>query len=249
MKDFAKAFSDEPAAQKIVKVDTAGKWLMGIGGALMVLAAVLKGVQIKKYYNRTFTMIPTMIVDEADIVTYSTDDQGNQVKSVAFDQFAYYEVVKCNRQEIGVSSDAQGGVDQYKEWGCGDAADLNADVGKQWLAMYVNRSQEKGSPILADSLTLQMKSAEMPSDCNGCLHMFTFENPVKIDDTAYSFRDDNNGMYLFWKGDEKALSSTATASVFNAGYLALAGIGGLALGIFATTLILLPKLRKKEEAA
>ena len=229
---------------------TAGKWLMGISGALMILAAVLKGVQIHMYYNRTFTAIPTMIVDEADIVSYSTDDKGNQVKNIEFDQFAYYEVVKCNRQEIGIHKSAQGGVDQYKEWGCGDAADINADVGKQWLAMYVNRSQEKGSPILADSLTIQMKSADMPSDCNGCLHMFTFENPVKIDDTAYSYRDDNGGMYLFWKGDENAFAdASATASAFNAGYMALTGIGGLALGIAGTALFAGRKKKEEEEAA
>jgi hypothetical protein len=90
-----------------------------------------------------------------------------------------------------------------------------------------------------------MKSADMPSDCNGCLHMFTFENPVKIDDTAYSYRDDNGGMYLFWKGDKDALA--ATASAFSGGTLALAGIGGLALGILGTTLVMIPKLKKKKE--
>ena len=228
-----------------------GRFLVGLGVSMIIIAIGLKGAQIHKYYNRTFTKIPIMIVDEADIVTYSTDDKGNQVKKINFDQFAYYEVVKCNRQEIGVSSDAQDGVDQYKEWGCGSAADINADVGKQWLAMYVNRSSAKGNPILADSLKLQKgeKGSKMPSDCNGCLHMFTFENPVKIDDMNYSFRGDKNGMYMFWKGDENALS--ATAASFSGGTLALAGVGGLALGILCTTLIMLPKLRKKkkEEAA
>ncbi|WP_407386038.1 hypothetical protein [Ruminococcus sp.] len=236
---------EHPAVEKIIGAHTAGKWLMGIGGAIMVMAAAIKGVQIYKYYNRTFTAIPTMIVDEADIVTYTTDSKGNQVKNIEFDQFAYYEVVKCNRQEVGIHTNAQDGVDKYKEWGCGDAADLNADIGKQWLAMYVNRSQEKGSPILADSLTIQKKNDTMPSDCNGNLHMFTFKNAVKIDDTTYSYRDDNEGMYLFWKGDEKAAS--ATASTFSGGYLALVGIGGLALGILGTTLVLLPKLKKKKE--
>ena len=136
----------------VAKLGTAGKWMMGIGGAMMVLAAVLKGVQLYQYYNRTFSAIPTMIVDEADIVTYTTDENGEQVKNINFDQFAYYEVVKCNRQEIGLHTSAQGGVSDYKSWGCGDAADINADVGTQWLAMYVNRSSAKGNPILADTL-------------------------------------------------------------------------------------------------
>ena len=259
--------SDEilAAADKIKKmntISTAGKWMMGIGGALMVLAAALKGVQIYKYYHRTFTMIPVMIVDESDIVSYTTDKNGKQVKLINFDQFAYYEVVKCNRQEIGIHTNAQDGVSEYKTWGCGDAADINADVGTQWLAMYVNRSSAKGNPIYADSLVLQKGRDSMPADCNGCLHFFTFENAAKLDDTAYCYRDDNNGMYLFWENDEAAFAeSTATgtntasgmpassASAFNAGYLALAGIGGLALGILGTTLILMPKLKKKKEQA
>ena len=265
----------------VAKLGTAGKWMMGIGGAMMVLAAVLKGVQLYQYYNRTFTAIPTMIVDEADIVTYTTDENGEQVKNINFDQFAYYEVVKCNRQEIGLHTSAQGGVSDYKSWGCGDAADINADVGKQWLALYVNRSEAKGSPILADTLRLrtgkeeiekakaagkstdkvELEAAKMPEGYNGCLHMFTYENPVKIDETAYCYREDNKGMYLFWKGDETAFAQTtstgaatttsgepaSTASAFNGGFLALAGIGGLVIGILGATAVMFPMMKKKRE--
>ena len=269
--DFINAFKDgaliqldesaESMMSNISGVNTASRWLMGIGGALMIMAAALKGVQIYKYYHRDFTMIPVMIVDESDIVSYTTDKNGKQVKLFNFDQFAYYEVVKCNRQEIGIHKNAQNGVSDYKSWGCGDAADINADVGKQWLAMYVNRSSAKGDPILADTLVLQKGSDKKPDNCNGCLHFFTFENAAKLDDTAYSYRDDNKGMYLFWKGDETAFAEStstganttgepaSTASTFNAGYLALAGIGGLALGILGTTLVLMPKLKKKKEQA
>ena len=283
--NITKAHSSIKYSQKFV---TAGKWMMGIGGALMILAAALKGVQIYQYYHRTFTAIPTMIVDEADIVTETTDENGEQVKIINFDQFAYYEAVKCNRQEIGIHTSAQGGVSDYKSWGCGDAADINADVGKQWLAMYVNRSSAKGNPILADTLLLrtgkeeiekakaagkstdkvELEAAKMPEGYNGCLHMFTYENPVKIDETAYCYRDDNKGMYLFWKGDETAFAqttstgadtantsaesaSTATASTFNAGFIALAGIGGLVIGILGATAVMFPMMKKKrkEESA
>ena len=259
----AQKAADKAAASKaaVSGMSTAGKWLMGIGGALMIAAAALKGVQIYKYYHRDFTMIPVMIVDESDIVSYTTDANGKQVKLINFDQFAYYEVVKCNRQEIGIHTNAQNGVSAYKSWGCGDAADINADVGKQWLALYVNRSSAKGDPILADTLTLQKGSDKKPDNCNGCLHFFTFENAAKLDDTAYCYRDDNKGMYLFWKGDETAFAEStstgantsggaaSTASTFNAGYLALAGIGGLALGILGTTLFFFFKHKKKRGAA
>lgn len=234
----------------ITSLNIAGKWLMGVGGALMIAAAVLKGVQLHQYYNRTFSAIPVMIVDEADIVSYTTDDAGRQVQNINFDQFAYYEVVKCNRQIIGVSGSAQGGVSDYKEWGCGDAADINADVGKQWLAMYVNRSAAKGDPILADSLRLEKGTAAHPEGYAKWLHMFGAPNALKIDDEQYCYRSDKNGMYLYWQGDENAFADeSATASAFNAGYLALSGVGGLALGIAGTALVTDRKKKEQEEPA
>ncbi|MBR3640372.1 MAG: hypothetical protein IKN50_07180, partial [Clostridia bacterium] len=247
-------YADVNKAQKATynvtgTMSTASKWVMGIGGALMIAAAVLKGVQLYQYYNRTFSKIPIMIVDEADIVTITTDDAGRQVQNINFDQFAYYEVVKCNRQIIGVNSDAQGGVSDYKEWGCGEAADINADVGKQWLALYVNRSAAKGDPILADSLRLEKGTAAHPEGYAKWLHMFGAPNALKIDDEQYCYRSDNNGMYLYWQGDENAFADPgATASAFGAGYTALSGVGGLALGI-AGTAIFTGRKKKKEEAA
>ena len=241
-----------------------GKWLMGIGGALMIIAAILKGVQIYEYYHRTFTQIPNLIVDEADIVSYTTNDVGQEVKIITFDQFVYYEVVKCNRQQIGIHTNAQDGVKDYKEWGCGDAADINADVGKQWLALYVNRSEAKGSPILADTLLLrtgkeeiekakaagkstdkvELEAAKMPEGYSGCLHMFMEENPVMIDNEAYSYRSDNEGMYLYWKSDTAAF----TASSFGTGgTIAVSAIGGLIVGIAGATAVLLPKKKKEQE--
>ena len=241
-----------------------GKWLMGIGGALMIIAAILKGVQIYEYYHRTFTQIPNMIVDEADIVSYTTNDVGQEVKIITFDQFVYYEVVKCNRQQIGIHTNAQDGVKDYKEWGCGDAADINADVGKQWLALYVNRSEAKGSPILADTLLLrtgkeeiekakaagkstdkvELEAAKMPAGYSGCLHMFMEENPVMIDNEAYSYRSDNEGMYLYWKSDTAAF----TASSFGTGgTIAVSAIGGLIVGIAGATAVLLPKKKKEQK--
>ena len=226
-----------------------GKWIAGIGGAMMILSAALLGVQIYQNYHRDFSVIPKMIVDEKDIVTYTTDEKGNQVQNINFDSFAYYEVAKCNRQEIGIHTNAQSGVSDYAEWGCGDAADINADVGREWLALYVNRAGEKGQPILASTFVIQKgkKGSEAPANHDGALHLFGYSNAMKLDDTAYSYRDDNDGLYLFWQTDPTAYVK-ATASAFNGGTLALAGIGGLALGILGTTLVMLPKRKKKEEA-
>ena len=241
------------------KLSTAGRWIMGIGGALMILSAILKGVQMAKYYNRTFSVIPRMIVEERKIVTTTTDENGNEVDLINFDQFDYYEVAKCNRQEIGIHTSAQNGVSDYQEWGCGDAADLNADVGKQWLALYVNRAGKKGQPILADTLKLRTgkeevkngnkasEAAKKPEGYDGCLHMFNSTGPVLLDNEDYCFRSDNEGMYVYWKTDANAYPAEATASTFSGGVLALAGFGGLALGILGTTLVMLPKMKKKKE--
>ena len=50
----------------------------------MVIALIIKAVQLAQFYNRTFTQIPTMMVDEHDIVTYTTGADG-QKKNINFD--------------------------------------------------------------------------------------------------------------------------------------------------------------------
>ncbi|MBR7038454.1 MAG: hypothetical protein IKI21_04330 [Oscillospiraceae bacterium] len=244
----------EAAIQSEARAGTIGRWFMGIGGALLVAAAAFETYQMYKFYQRDFTAIPMMIVDEADIVTYMTDEngqpildeKGNQKKNIGFDQFAYYDVVKCNRQEVGQIGDWQDGVDEYDDWGCGDAVDLNCDCGKQWLALYTNKSPAKGDPILADSLTVQTGSDMMPASCTKGLHYFTYDYAMDIADEAYAFNNKEGGIYLFWKGDDTAY---AAASAFTTGQLALTGIGGLAVGILGTTVVMmLGKKRKKEPA-
>ena len=54
--------------------------------------------------------------------------------------------------------------------------------------------------------------------------------------------------YFFWNEDEKAFASS-TASVFSGRALALAGFGGLILGLAGATLVLRPRRKKEEEAA
>ena len=219
-----------------------GKWLLGIGGAMMIAAAVLEGVHLWKYFNRDFIPIPLYIVDEADIVSYTKDKNGNEVKNINFNQYVYYEVVKCNRQDIGVNEHAQDGVDQYAEWGCGDAADLNCDVGKQWLALYTVKSSAKGNPILANSLKLQTGSNDVPSGCTAPLHFFTYTHAANLGDEAYAYDNDKNGVYFFWDTDANAFTATA----FTGGQLALAGVGGLAVGILGATVVTMMTRKRKE---
>lgn len=74
---------------------------MCIGGALIIAAAFAKEYQLYEYYHRTFTQIPMYIGDEADIVSYEKDEEGNERKLINFDQYVYYSAVRCNRQEVG----------------------------------------------------------------------------------------------------------------------------------------------------
>ena len=224
------------------KMTAGARAIMGVGGALIVAAALAKGYQMYKYYNKTFTQIPNFIVDEADIVSYDTDEEGNERKLIQFDQFVYYGAVQCNRQEVGEISDWQKGVSDYASWGCGDAADLNGDFGREWLALYMAKSSKKGDPILADSLTLQYGSKDMPEGCSKALHMFTYESAVDVGDTAYSFNNNKNGVYFFWDVDEGAFSRDV-ASAFDGGTAAMAGGVGLLVGIIGTAIV----MRKKKE--
>ena len=228
------------------KLGIHGRVMLGIGAVFIIGAALLKAYQLYEYYQHTFTPIPLMIVDEADIVTYTTDSEGNSVENIDFDQYVYYEAVKCNRQEVGEISDWQDGVAQYAEQGCGDVADLNGDFGQEWLALYTVKSPKKGDPILADTLTVQYGSNHQPKNCNEQLHFFCYTYAADLGDTAYSFNNEKNGIYLFWDSDPKAYDTPKTASAFTGGQLAMSGAAGLLIGILGTTLALYPK-RKKED--
>ena len=249
---------DKTTVTETTKMGYAGRIFLGVGGALLVGAAIVKAVQMYKYYQRDMTPIPRMIVDESDIVTYLTDDngkplldeKGNQKKTIDFKTYEYYSAVKCNRPEVGEIGDWQDGVSDYKdpEHYCFDIADLNADMGQEWIALYTVKSQDKGDPILADSLTLQYGSSKTPKGCTKPLHLFTYTNAVDLGDTAWAFNNDKKGVYLFWDADTNAFAADA-ASAFSGGQLALAGIGGLILGIAGATLVLNKKRRKDEPEA
>ena len=249
---------DKTTVTETTKMGYAGRIFLGVGGALLVGAAIVKAVQMYKYYQRDMTPIPRMIVDESDIVTYLTDDNGKpildgngeQKKNIDFKTYEYYSAVKCNRPEVGEIGDWQDGVSDYKdpEHYCFDIADLNADMGQEWIALYTVKSQDKGDPILADSLTLQYGSNKAPKGCTKGLHLFTYTNAVDLGDTAWAFNNDKKGVYFFWDEDTNAFAAAA-ASAFGAGQLALAGFGGLILGILGATLVLTKKRRKDEPEA
>ena len=255
-----KSLQNELASKRqVTGVGTAGRWMLGIGGAILIGAAIVKGIQLYKYYQRKMKPIPRMIVDESDIVTYLTDDSGkplldengNQKKNIEFNTYEYYTSVKCNRPDVGEIGDWQDGVKEYKDEKhyCYDIADLNADMGQEWIALYTVKSLNKGYPILADSLKLQYGSSKKPEGCTKAMHLFTYTNAVDLGDTAWAFNNGKKGVYFFWDEDANAVPAGETASAFGAGKLALAGLGGLILGILGSSAVWIPKRRKEKEAA
>lgn len=88
----------------------------------------------------------------------------------------------------------------------------------------------------------------MPKSCSKKLHLFTYSNAVDLGDTAWAYNNDKKGVYFFWDEDATAFAQS-TSSAFGAGQMALAGIGGLILGILGATLVLTKKRRKDEPEA
>ncbi|MCR4643985.1 MAG: hypothetical protein K5695_01070, partial [Oscillospiraceae bacterium] len=242
--DFEKGVVDlAPGAwEQAHKAVTSMRLRLWTGVSMFVISIIICWISFysffeweKHMYEVEFTKIPLKIVDEADIVTYVTDENGDPVlnangeqkRNINFDQFVYYDVVKCNRPEFQNSEANRESRKEYKEWGCEEAADLNADLGRQWLCLYTTKDPGKGNPILADSLTYQTGSDAMPAGCTKGLHFFTYDYAMDMADMPYAYNSKMNGVYLFWDTDSNAY----TASSFTTGQLALAGIGGLAVGI------------------
>ena len=122
------------------------KWLStGFGVAMILLTAYttyLAYHDMVNHYKVEFTPIPRYMVDEKDITAFNKYGE----KIVIKNQAAYYKAALCNRKES----------DEYYDT-VGNVADLNGDVGKQWLAIYYAKN-EANMPILADSLKVVTSS-------------------------------------------------------------------------------------------
>ena len=202
--------------------------------ALLAIGSIgLSVYDLYRYYNVKYTPIPQYIVDEADI-TY-LDADGN--KLVTRNDTAYYSVVKTNRPESH---------ENYES--LHDYADLNGDVGQQWLALYTVK-HSGGEPILADSLKVVTGSTKLPDGYEKGVHMFGSNAAMNLTDSRYTYNDNLNGIYLYFK-TEAASASTDTASVFSGGALALVGVGGAVVGaaIGALVTVLIKRKKKSQEA-
>ena len=183
--------------------------------------------------------IPKYIVEEADIT--ATNEKGEKV--MIKNQTAYYKAVSCNRTDGGSKIEKQNHEILL------DRADLNGDVGKQWLALY-SVKYENGMPILADSLKFKLGKGGAPEGYTTGIHMFGEEAVQNLTDASKSmplcYNDPHEGTYIFFKRDT---AKTAAGSLFSGGSLALGGVIGLAAGGLLTfAVIQLANKKKKKEA-
>ncbi len=195
--------------------------------------------EMKEYYKVDFVPIPKYIVEEADIT--ATNERGEKV--MLKNQTAYYKAVSCNR------TDGRSEVEKNNHKILLDRADLNGDVGQQWLALY-SVKYENGMPILADSLKFKHGKGGAPEGYTTGIHMFGEEAVQNLTDASKSmplcYNDPNEGTYIFFKRDT---AKTAAGSLFSGGSLALGGVIGLVAGSLLTFAITRLAGRKKKKKA
>ena len=193
------------------------KWLLYKGfkiasGVLAIVTValgvwtVISGIQdLKAYYNRDMDLypIPDNMVDE------STDDSGAFV-------YTYYKAVQSNRVEKGYTADREA---------LKDNADLNGDLGKEWLALYYTKDKSAGSPIMVSDIsgfTVIKGSDSTPSGMTA-LTLFDQDNPVNLTNEDWVWNDTTNGLYLYYTVDNNASHAASIFTDSNAWILYAAG--------------------------
>ena len=202
---------------------------IGFSVAFIIIAAVtvyLTYRDMQAFYEVEFTPIPHYMVDEKDIIAYNKKGEKIMLKN----QSAYYKAVECNR-----ASDAE----FYNV--LGTCADLNGDVGKQWLALYAVK-KDAMAPILASSLQVVVDSASIPAGYDTGIHMFGSDVACNLNNSLYDWANDAPAVYVYFQTDDTAV--TTAGSTFSGGTLALTGVSGIALGAVVTALA----MKKKKPA-
>ena len=224
------------------------KLMAGFGIAMIILAGIstyLSYKDMEEYYKTDFTPIPKYMVDEKDITAYNAKGE----KIVIKNQSAYYKAVECNRTNKD---------EKFKDVGI--YADMNGDVGKQWLALYAVKNKAM-APIIADSLIAVINDTDLPPGYTTGIHMFGSDSAFNLNDSKYVWDGNASKIFVYFNVDDEAVStsagtnanngsgnSTVTGSVYTGVYLFLAGGIGLLLGVGIVALIFFAvKPKKKQE--
>ena len=208
-------------------------FIKGFGVAAVIVSAItvyLSYRDMQNYYKVDFTPIPHFMVDEKDITGYNSRGE----KIVIKNQAAYYKAAECNRKKK---------AEYYNT--VGTCADMNGDVGRQWLALYVNKN-EAMDPILASSLKAVVNSTSVPAGYTTGIHMFGSEAAFNLNSGLYDWNQSAKSVFVYYKTDDGAASNTG--SNFTGGAVAITGGAGFVIGALATALGLTVSKKKKETA-
>ena len=210
--------------------------------AVAVISTVLTIIDLCRDKSVEQLPIPKYLVDNY------TDTEGGSYS-------INYKAVECNREEYFGE-----GYTKQK----GSCADLLADEGKQWLALYASKNSKAGKPLTPDFVV--QEAGKAPSGYEGSVHIIgekgavnvasdAFRNYSTFSQTWQSIAGDYT-MYIFTKlsNDVKTYdeaSGNMTASAVSANKSALFGIGGLAIGavLGAVCTVLVNKNKRKKETA
>ena len=201
------------------------KWF-GVGMAIVGLAtsaysAYAAVAEMQEYYHMDMIPIPRKMVDLGYYEDGSTC-------------YIYYDCTKCNRAAVGMANET-----------LGDYGDLNGDVMKQWLALYTTKDTRAGGPITAKFSKVVGKDST-PMGYTP-LSFFGFEYAVNMTDTRFTYNDNKQGIYLYYKqngGANYTATVTTDQSLVLTGVLSALGGAGLCGAFFA----LRDKKKKKETA-
>ncbi len=210
--------------------------MTGVTVALVIITAIttfLAYRDLVNHYKVEFTPIPRYMVDEKDITVYNEFGE----KTVLKNQTAYYRAVECNRTS-----------DDEMFNNLSTCADMNGDVGKQWLALYEQRS-DTSSPVIADSLMVKVNDNNVPAGYTTGIHMFGSSAAFNLNNELYDWNKDAPGVYVYFKTDTSAKPANATGSTFSSGALALTGGAGLGIGAFVSALAVKAAGKKRKSEA
>ena len=229
------ASATDNLARMSSKSTTCSRLATGVGVVVILLIAFTTYLSYRdmvNHYKVEFTPIPRYMVDEKDITAFNSRGE----KIVIKNQAAYYRAVTCNRND----------KDEFYNT-LGDIADLNGDVGQQWLAMYCARNDAE-APILADSLKVVAGNSQIPAGYSKGAHMFGTDAAENINNTLYIWNSGAKSIYLYYKQAEAIIPSLA-GSGFSGGVVALSAGAGLGVGALASGLLVnaFSKRKKKEE--
>ena len=211
-----------------------GRLTIGFSVAFVLLSLFTVYLGYKEmcdYYDVEFTPIPHYMVDEKDIIGYNSKGEKVMIKN----QSAYYKAVECNRKE---------GDDRYDK--LDTCADVNGDVGKQWLALYAVKN-EIAEPIIASSLQAVVGSNNIPAGYSTGIHMFGSDSAFNMNSSLYDWNNDAKSVYVYFQTDDSA-PSTAGAN-FTAGTIALSAGIGIAVGAVITAFAMKTKTKKEDNKA